>query len=430
MLVGDILLSAREAVPDLPGTLPPCAILGVGSAGSEIHLGPETIAGGLLNLGGYSTFYLVVTYSTPWGETSPSPELVVTLSGTENAISANPAPSPYQQIATAFNVYIGTSSGGECARYTFPMTVAEYAIANIGGTFVFATPPQGNSAFLLDSGGPVASAQQLFRWLTDALRALSAANGGLPDVCGFATTVGKQNYQVPGEWRSLENLWYDGYPMDAGSSTGVFRRNVLNGICEQLNYVQVADNLVVEVYPQPQRTAGLTSLTAALSATGTAVTTNGNGGFVLPLGLAMLGVPPTYEIVSYSGMLPGLANMIRGLGGTNAQSWSAGTPVTELNVYFTGLRSPQLYTVGQAANSIRIPLEWTPKVHVYLLSRYRTVEQQEQEASALMKDFEAYLRSLSRRKPIVGDRQIIPISDQGLDVRPGLSSTFGGILIP
>lgn len=426
MLVGDILLSAREAVPDLPGVLPAPA-----SAG-EIHAAAATNAGGLLTAN--ATYYFVCTYSTPWGETMPGPEQSITLAGGQNSLSFNPAPSPYLYIlpwaSASFNVYLGLGTGAEVQRYSFPLEGIENIVANIAGTYVFATPPQGNSAFLLDSGGPVASAQQLFRWLTDALRALSGANGGLPDVSGFATVVSKQNYQVPGEWRSLDNLWYDGYPMDAGSSTGVFRRNVLNGICEQLSYVQVADNLVVEVYPQPQRTAGATTTTAALSTTATTVTTNGAGGFVLPLGLAMLGTPPAYEIVSYSGMLPGLANLIRGLGGTNAQSWPSGTAVTELNVYFTGLRSPQLYTVGQAANSIRIPLEWTPKIHLYLLARYREIEQQRSEAKDLTQEFETYLKSLSRRKPIVGDRQIVPLSDQGLDVRPGLSSTFGGILIP
>jgi hypothetical protein len=427
MLVGDILLSAREAVPDLPGTLNAPATT------SEIHLAPVTVAGGQLGLGGFTTFYVVCTYSTPWGETGPGPESVITLGAGNNAISANPAPSPYGLIATAFSVYIGTASGAEIARYTFPLAgtnPGENPCANILGTFEFAPPPTGNSAFLLDSGGPVAGAQQLFRWLQDALLALSAANGGVPDVSGFATIVGKQNYQVTGAWRSLDNCWYDGYPMDPGSSTGVFRRNILNGLSEQMSYVQVADNLVVELYPQPQRTAGATTTSAALSAAGTSVTTNGNGGFVLPLGLAMLGTPPTFEIVSYSGMLPGLGNLIRGLGGTNAQAWTSGTAVSELNVYFTGMRVPQLYTVGQAANSIRIPLEWQPKVHTYLLSRYRVIEQQQSEADSLMKDFEAYLKSITKRKPVLGDRQIIPQADQGLDVRPGLSRTFGGLLIP
>jgi hypothetical protein len=424
MLVGDILLSAREAVPDLPGTLSP-------TGSGDIAVAGTNTGGGALAPGVY---FVLITYSTPWGETIPGDEITVNLGVGLNALSCNPNNSPYnvpglQTGSLWFNVYFGFVSGGQFAKYTFPFGSAGL-VTGAAGSWTQATPPEGNSAFLLDSGGPIAGAQQLFRWLTDALRALSAANGGIPDVCGFSTIVQKQNYQVPGEWRSLENCWYDGYPMDAGSSTGVFRRNVLNGISEQLSYVQVADNLVVELYPQPQRTAGATTTTAALTAAGTSVATNGNGGFVLPLGLAMLGTPPNYEIVSYYGMLPGLANLIRGLGGTNAASWPSGTAVSELNVYFTGLRSPQLYTVGQAANSIRIPLEWTPKVHTYLLSRYRTIEQQQQEADSLMKDFEAYLKGLSRRKPIVGDRQIVPLSDQGLDVREGLSRTFGGILIP
>jgi hypothetical protein len=424
MLVGDILLSAREAVPDLPGTLP-------APVPSDLVFTPINTPLGALTAS--VNYYLVVTYSTPWGESAPSPEITVAMPAGTNAIQIATGFSPYVDVISAISVYTSTVSGGEIVRSIFPMVSGIHAtltVTNQPGTFGIATPPQGNSAFLLDSGGPVAGAQQIFRWLTDALRALSAANGGIPDVSGFGTIVQKQNYQVIGEWRSLDNCWYDGYPMSAGSSTGVFRRNVLNGLSEQVSYVQVADNLVVELYPQPQRTAGATTTSAAMGAGDTSVATNGNGGFVLPLGLAMLGTPPTYEIVSYSGMLPGLANLIRGLGGTNAQSWPSGTAVSELNVYFTGLRSPQQYNVGQAANSIRLPLEWTPKVHIYLLSRYRAIEQQQQEADSLMKDFEAYLKGLSRRKPIVGDRQIVPQSDQGLDVREGLSRTFGGILIP
>lgn len=421
MLVGDILLSAREAVPDLPGTLNT-------PGASDVTLTPVT--GGQLAQG--EDYFVQITYSTLWGETAPGPEQVVVVTAPNNAISANPGPSPYNLVAfpsgaLSYNVYVGNATGAESTKYTFPMGTTGIIT---GSGWTFATPPDGNSAFLLDSGGPVVGSQQLFRWLTDALRALSGANGGIPDVCGFSTTVSKQNYTVPGEWRSINNFWYDGYPMTPGSATGVFRRNVLNGLSEQLSYVMVADQLVVELYPQPQRTAGQTSLTGTLTPTGTTVTTNGAGGFVLPLGLAMLGAPPTYEVVSYSGMLPGLNNLVRGLGGTNAATWPSGTPVAELNVYFSGLRAPQLYSVGQAANSIRVPLDWTPKIHLFLLARYREIEQQRNEAKDLMGEFDAYVKSLSKRKPVLGDRQIQPWSDQGLDVREGLSRTFGGLIIP
>jgi hypothetical protein len=424
MLVGDILLSAREAVPDLPGTLPAPATQ------TEIHAAPVTFAGGLLPVQGFTTFYLVFTYSTAWGETSPGPEIVITLAAGQNAIFVNPAPSPMQPLATAFNCYLGTSSGGEVQRYTFPMTTQENPVAGIPGTFSFATPPQGSSAFLLDSGGSVASAQQLFRWLSDALHAVATANGGIPDACGFPTIIGRQNYTLPGEWKNLDAAWYDGYPIDLGSAKNVFRHNTLNGLSGQLSYTQVADTLVCELYPQPQRTAGVTTLSAAIAATDVTAGTNGSGGFVLPFGLARFGVPPNYEVVSYSGMGTGLQQLVRGLGGTSGQAWPAGTAAYELNCMFTGFRSPQLYTVGQATNTLRIPPDWTPYIHMYLLSRYRSIEQQEQEASTLMKAFDGYLKSCSKRKPAVGERQIQPQDWVGADVRAGLSSTFGGIIIP
>lgn len=424
MLVGDILLSAREAVPDLPGTLPAPANQ------TEIHLAASTIAGGQLNLGGFTTFYLVITYTTAWGETSPGPEIVITLAAGQNGILANPAPSPYTNVASGFNVYVGSASGAQVQCYSFQMASGENGIAAVPGTFTFATPPTGNSAFLLDSSGPVAGAQQLFRWFSDALHALANANGGIPDAAGFATIIGRQNYAVAGDWKSIDGAWYDGYPINLGSSKTVYRHNRLNGTVSQISYTQVADTLICELFPQAIRTAGATALSGAIAATDLVAPTVGLGGFVLPLGLAMLGAPPNYEVVSYAGTGNGLQQLVRGLGGTNAQAWPGGTGVTELNCMITGMRAPQLYTVGQAANTIRIPSEWTPYMHLYLLARYRAIEQQAQEASSLMKEFDGYLKASSRRKPIVGERQIIPQDDLGLDVRQGLSRTFGGVLIP
>lgn len=426
MLVGDILLSAREAVPDLPGTL------NAPQTTAEITATAATVAGGHLNASGQ--YFFVCTYSTPWGETGPGPESSITLTGGQNALSFNPLPSPYlwalPWAATSFNVYLGVTAGGEIQRYSFPLLGVANTVANIQGTYSFATPPLGNSAFLLDSGGTVAGAPQIFRWLNDALRALASANGGIPDAAGFATIIGRQNYSVLGDWKTIEFAWYDGYPINCGSSQTVFRHNGLNGTVGQISYTQVADTLVCELYPQPVRTAGITALSSAIGITDLTAPTNGLGGFVLPLGLAMLGTPPNYEVVSYSGTGGGLQQLVRGLGGTSGQAWPVNTPVQELNCMLTGLRAAQLYTVGQAANTIRLPSEWTPYIHLYLLARYRTIEQQQQEADGLMKQFDAYLLKNSRRKPIVGDRQIIPQDELGVDVRAGLSRTFGGIIIP
>ena len=179
-----------------------------------------------------------------------------------------------------------------------------------------------------------------------------------------------------------------------------------------MSMTQVADSLVVELWAQPNRTAGLGGLIVALSASGTVAQMNTPNGWVLPFGLAMLGQPPTrdlppgqfvaspYEIVAYTMNGNNLMGMVRGLGGTNALAWPTGTLVTELNCVWNGMRSAQLYIPGQSAYTLRIPSSWVPLIHLYMLSRYRRIEQQEDEASKLNQAFEAGIKEATKKKPI------------------------------
>jgi hypothetical protein len=138
----------------------------------------------------------------------------------------------------------------------------------------------------------------------------------------------------------------------------------------------------------------------------------------------------TYEIVAYTMQSGNLGNVIRGLGGTFAQSWGSGTVVLELNCMFKGLRAPNLYSAGMSSQALRIPSSWVPLMHLYLLARYRRIEQQEEEAQKLMQQFEGGLKEATKKKPAVGDRQIQPQDTIAVDVYPLLSRMFGGALIP
>lgn len=418
MLVGDVLLSAREAVPDLPGVIPnpQNEITVTAGAGS-----PSWPAG---------TYYFVATYVNPWGETSPSPETSLTVGGF-SVFQVDVGGSAFLSIATAINIYVGNSPGGEIRQYTFPspFTGGQITITN-ATPFVVCTPPQGNSAFLPDSGGTVASASQIFRWLSDALNHLAGLNGGIPDQSGFSTQQGKANYVVPGDWQSLNNAWYDGYPLMMGSSSLVFRHNTITALAGMMSMTQVADRLVVELFAQADRTAGVGVLSVALGVFDLLAQTSGLNGWVLPFGLAQIGTPPNYEIISYTAQGNNLGSLVRGLGGTNAAAWPAGTPVFELNCMFTGLRNPQLYTPGMAANTLTLPSTWVPLLHLYLLGRYRRIEQQEEEASKLIKSFEDGAKEATKKKPVLGDRQINPEDSVAVDVYPLLSKEFGGAIIP
>jgi hypothetical protein len=419
MLVGDILLSAREAVPDLPGTL-------IAPAVGEVAV----TAVGSANPLPAATYYFQTTYGSLWGETSPSAESSVVVAG-GNAIQVDATASPYLNVLAFVNVYTGVASGAEIRQYNLLLTPA-VPIGVIDSTtpFSIVTPPQGNSAFLLDSGGPVASASQVFRWLGDALNMIASANGGVPDTCGFPTTIGKALYTLPGDWKDIDAAWYDGYPVFLGSGKQVYRHNPLTSVSGMMSYSQVANQLVCEMFPQPVRTAGTAATTAALSATATSVTLNGFGGFVLSYGLIQFGTDTNTEFASFTASNNSLVSMVRGLGGTDPQAWPSGTPVREMNVMFAGWRAPILYSPGMASRQIRLPSDWVPLIHKYLLSRYRLIEQQEQEATRLEREFMDGMKSATKRKAPIGERQIQPLDQTMVDVFPGLSRTFGGLIVP
>jgi hypothetical protein len=427
MFVGDVILSAREAVPDLPGVLAP--------PGSEITVVPGSAAPSFPA----GTYYAVATYVDIWGETSPGPEIQITLGANQsfNVIIGGQT----LRFVTAINIYLGNNPGGETWQYNFPGPfTGQPENITFTSTFNVITPPFGNSAFLPDSGGPVASASQVFRWLNDALNRLSGLNGGIPDMSGFGTQQGKANYLMPGDWQTLSDAWYDGYPLFLGSSSLAFRHNTVTALSGMMSYTQVADTLIVELFTQPDRTAGVGLLSVGMNPLSAVAQTSGMTGWVLPFGLAQIGSPANdnsglgivanYEIVAYTLSGNNLISLVRGLGGTNAQNWPAGTPVYELNCMFKGLRAPQLYSPGMAANTLRLPSSWIPLMHMYLLARYRRIEQQEDEALKLMQTFEAGAKEATKKKPAVGDRQIQPQDTVAVDVYPLLSREFGGGIIP
>jgi len=427
MLVGDILLSAREAVPDLPGVLPPPTAANTAATGIQVVVGSQLASPHPLPVG---TYFLQVTYSTPWGESSPSAEFQVAL-GASQSFFVDASASPYLAAATAVNVYVGTSTGNEIQMYSLPLTAAApTGIIDSTTPVSLSPPPLGNSAFLLDSGGTVASASQIYRWMNDALSMIAIANGGVPDTCGFGTVIGQANYRMQGDWKNIDAAWYDGYPVSLGSAKQVYRHNSLTSIVGMMSYTQVADQLVCELFPQPVRTAGTTTTAATLSATAASILLNGWGSFVLPYGILQFGTGNACEYVSFTASGNSAISMVRGLGGTDAQAWPNGTPVNEMNLMFAGWRAPSLYVVGNSQKTVHLPTDWIPLIHKYILSRYRVIEQQQEEAMRLEKEFMAGMASATKRKAPIGERQIQPLDTTMVDVYPGLSRTFGGLIIP
>ena len=426
-LVGDALLSLREQAADPPMNLPAPTL-------SSVTPAPP----GSLNI------WFTVTQLTPWGESPASAETAVTT----GAIGATFTLAGICSFAaTSLRVYFTLGAAGGEDRYS------EYPIPS-GGTGVFSlaftlsstgtgqgaiTPgfaPTRSSAWLPDTDGTALSAAALYRWINEGLDYITGLTDGIRDVTGIPSTAGQAQYQLISNWRKLGSQTYDGWPMTAGSKTDIFRRaNVVGisgtGVVNQDSVIQQ-----VEFYPQSSRTSGNGVLSGNLSATANAIPyTPGVSGWVLGFGLALLGPypadPSACELCYYSGNTSNqLSPVTRGMGGTFATAWPAGTQVLECNLYLTGLRYPTHYTRGQANNQLGLPPAWIDALKDYLASRFRGAEQDIEAQQALLKQVEAKCNGIKGAREVMSPRQVQVGGSSGVQTISGAGGFFGGVILP
>jgi hypothetical protein len=259
---------------------------------------------------------------------------------------------------------------------------------------------------------------------------------GIRDVTGIPSTAGQAQYQLISNWRKLGSQTYDGWPMTAGNKSDIFRRaNVVGisgtGVMNQDSVIQQ-----VEFYPQSSRTSGAGVLSSAISATAAAIPyTPGTTGWVLGFGLALLGPypadPSANELVYYSSNVSNqLTQITRGMGGTFATAWPAGTSIRECNLYLTGLRYPTHYTQGQANNQLGLPPAWIDVLKDCLEARFRGAEQDIEAQSALLKQVEMKCNGIKGAREVMSPRQVQVGGSSGVQTISGAGGFFGGVILP
>ena len=141
--------------------------------------------------------------------------------------------------------------------------------------------------------------------------------------------------------------------------------------------------------------------------------------------------PSACEWVDYSGNASNtLAPCTRGMGGTFATAWPAGTPVLECNLYLTGLRYPTHYTRGQANNQVGLPPAWIDVLKDCLSARYKGAEQDLEGQSALIKQVEAKCNGIKGAKEVMSPRQVQVVRNKKIETVAGLGGYFGGVILP
>jgi hypothetical protein len=410
-LVGDVLLEARALIPDSPNTLPvPVATALVVGGGSTLPVG---------------TYNVIVTQLNYWGETLGGTEIPGLVVGANQRITVT---SPLLPGANKIRAYLtlpfGATPGSECQF--IESTVSPFQIStplpNAGN------PPVNNSAFNPDTDGQLLSTSSVYRYLNDGLKIISRVAGGLLDYCGVGSVQGQPLYTIPGQWNEITSLWYDGYWMLGGDRASFFRRTTIQSSVLSAGTVSVQDNRnIIEVYPQPARTAAVTIIDGAspMSATDTSAVLSDASGFLLPFGFIQVET----EIMAYSQINGNIVSgLIRGLGGSTAIAHPASSPVNELNIFWSGKRQfAPTFIPGNSTSILPIPNGWDVLLIQYVAGRAKLVEHDFEAFKSFDDQMEKSIKSWAlTNKGVVRRRQI------GGDSSPSsyYGDQAGGLIVP
>lgn len=408
-LIGDAIIAGRQTIPDMPQVLPAstASVSVVSSAGSTLPAG---------------TYACVVTQRNQWGETLYSGETTGLVVGTNQGIQVT---SPLQPGATTIRAYLTLPGGAAGSEQQFvESSVSPFIIsAPLPSSGV---PPTLNRAFLPDTDGNLVSASAIYQWLCDGLKMISRETGGLLDYSGVQSTINQPLYTVSGEWNEITSVWYDGYWMSGGDRGTFFRRNNISSQILSSATISVINNLnVLEVYPQPARTAASTTLSASMSSSATSASLTTAGGFVLPFGFMQV----DSEIMAYAAIFGNnMTGLIRGLGGSPAVAHNSGAPVLELNIFWSGKRqlSPA-YVPGNSQSALPVPTGWEVLLAQYIGGRAKIIEHDAPMWDAFNKSMKDSIKSWAGTNRGVMRRRQVGGSNQPAVLYPDIS---GGILLP
>jgi hypothetical protein len=486
--IGQVIINARQVVPDMPQTLPapsaavavvtlpttPISVVGATSNGTYIvwtmgapfsgtvgqYITTASFANGLFNGGPWlvtqasfsqvvtlangvangqtaasgtmsiapsslplGTYACVVTQRTLYGETSPSTEVTGLVVGVNQGIQVT---SALQPSAVAIRAYLTLPGGAAGSEQQFvESTASPFTI--VAAPPSAGVPPLNNRAFLPDTDGQLISCTAVYGWLNDGLRIISRIAGGLLDYSGVGSVSNVPMYTIPGEWNEITSIWYDGYWMMGGDRGYFWRRNNITSQILSSATISVINNQnVLEVYPQPARTASQTNLAVSMAATDTTATVVNVGGFLLPFGFMQI----DQEIMGYqaiNGPTQQFVNIIRGLGGSAAAAHTAPALVQELNIFWSGKRQIEpAYQPGQSATLIPLPSGWDVLLAQYISGRAKNIEHDGQYWQQLEQSIRQSIADWARQnKGVMRRRQVGP---------PSSPATFyntpaGGLLI-
>ena len=368
-LIGDVITRVRGIANDPCQTIP-------------APLAPTTTIAGTGGIFSGNTFF-IITYLTLWGESVGSPEFSYA-SLNNNTVGLSGLTPPY--ATKAIRVYFGFGSGMELQflQYTVNPFTTSLVVGFPTDPVMSGAPPYKASAWLPDTDGDLVDASTMYRWMNAGLEQLGRSAGGILDQTGAAPAAGTAEFLIPGYWLRITHTWHNGWLTIAENQSYTWLQGNVTGIPGIVTLWRSSAQQVLGTWPQPSTDPATAILTAPMTAIDTMAQVN-SGSFTSP-GLCLI----DNEVISYSTSADTtFAGMIRGVGGTLPAAHQSNTTVTQLIFRLLGRRLPAIITLGMSGSQLDVPQGWDSVLDLYLLAQFKQTEQNLQEASALMQEFEA-----------------------------------------
>ncbi len=421
-LVGDIIVAARKQIPDL------CSVMNPPAVGL---ISPTAVnnPGGLLSPG--STVYFMITAVNQWGETTPSLEGSIVVTGTNNAVQFSLGAGQKVPAGTiAFRIYFGFESDAEdqCVEtdsgfnafvlyFNAPNNVISGVATVPPSSGIAKFPPIRNTALLPETDGKWVAASGVYDWINSALDQCTRIGNGITDITGIQAINGTISYRSPvlGRFFNFVSAWYDGWVLEVVTQGSIFMRNPVPGITGYASIEGDAASTVFSMWPQPSRTGSVATLGSAMQiGDSVANLTGGNFGSANSIGSPGLGVVQIdNEIMQCSSFSPTqLTGILRGISGTMPVAHAVGAPVTELNIRLVGRRIAPSVGPGSSTQYLGLPPGWDKALLFYVMHLARSAEQDFQAASLKLKEFDDQVNIITRMsKQRTQPRQIMPMGE-------------------
>ncbi len=264
--------------------------------------------------------------------------------------------------------------------------------------------------------GNAFTAAQLMTWINDASELIAIAAPVIKDWWGVQSITGQDIYPLPAYLTDVMKAWFDLKPLTvAAEGDDIFTTKVSGPSWWFGMHATPSENNSWHIWPSPNRTGAVTTLTASITATDTSIPITTSVGF-MSFGFMTI----ESELIRYASLpnptgAGNITNVLRGQGGTAAAGHNNGSTVTENNVMLQVSRLP--IRIQSINNPLEIPIALWPLIELYVLSKVRESEQNHEMALQMRQDFFKLTEQLANKAQLQKPRQglqvrILPMARQ------------------